>query len=52
MVKEDYKKLFCLCRKKYVDGDKMIACDQCNEWFHYDCVGIKGESEDEKDELA
>lgn len=30
----------------------MIACDFCNEWFHYDCIGIKGENDEEKDLLA
>ena len=30
---------FCICRKKY-DGEFMIACDYCNEWFHGKCVGI------------
>ena len=24
--------------------EDMIACDECDEWFHYDCVGIKDDS--------
>ena len=31
---------FCVCRKKY-DGDFMIACDWCNEWYHGACVGVE-----------
>ena len=30
---------FCTCRKGD-DGDFMIACDWCNEWYHGTCVGI------------
>ncbi len=44
-VKEDYKKLFCLCRRKYKDGDDMMACDFCGEWFHYECLGLIGGEE-------
>ena len=31
--------LFCLCLQPD-DGRFMICCDQCNVWFHGDCVGI------------
>ena len=31
--------LFCLCLQPD-DGHFMICCDQCNVWFHGDCVGI------------
>jgi hypothetical protein len=34
-------KLYCICRKPYVNGVFMIACDSCQEWYHGECVGIK-----------
>lgn len=33
-------KLYCICRKPYKAGQDMIACDSCDEWFHFECVGI------------
>ena len=29
--------VFCLCRQ--LDADKMIACDECGEWYHSHCLG-------------
>mmetsp|Transcript_51422 Transcript_51422/g.111807 ORF Transcript_51422/g.111807 Transcript_51422/m.111807 type:complete len:202 (+) Transcript_51422:249-854(+) len=31
--------LYCLCRKPY-DGSFMIQCEQCNEWYHAQCIGL------------
>ena len=36
-----------LCKKECVDDpvstkDQSIECDKCSLWFHYPCVGIKG----------
>ena len=28
----------------------MLGCDYCQEWFHYDCVGLRAPSDDEDDE--
>ena len=36
--------LFCLCLQPD-DGCFMICCDQCNVWFHGDCVGITSAGE-------
>ena len=36
-VKEE-KKVYCKCRKP--SFGEMIECDQCKEWFHYECVDI------------
>ncbi|OVA13119.1 ARID/BRIGHT DNA-binding domain [Macleaya cordata] len=33
--------LYCICRKPY-DHRAMIACDWCEEWYHFDCVNIHG----------
>ncbi|GAM25068.1 hypothetical protein SAMD00019534_082430 [Acytostelium subglobosum LB1] len=31
--------VYCICRKG--EGDKfMLACDECNEWYHGECVGV------------
>lgn len=31
--------LYCICRKPY-DQRPMIACDECDEWYHFDCVDL------------
>ncbi|KAL9434409.1 hypothetical protein AB3S75_029115 [Citrus x aurantiifolia] len=31
--------LYCICRKPY-DEKAMIACYQCDEWYHVDCVKL------------
>ena len=31
-------KLYCLCRT--TDETNMIGCDKCEEWYHFNCVGI------------
>ncbi|XP_031503596.1 lysine-specific demethylase JMJ17 isoform X3 [Nymphaea colorata] len=33
--------LYCICRKPY-DERPMIACDQCDEWYHFDCINLQG----------
>ncbi|CAD8136647.1 unnamed protein product [Paramecium octaurelia] len=32
--------LYCVCRGKFKDGDPMICCESCEEWFHFDCLDI------------
>ena len=32
--------LYCICRQPYDANRAMIECDKCNQWFHFDCVGI------------
>ena len=43
-------KLWCVCRQPYNEERPMLACDYCNDWFHYDCVGLRAPSEDEDDD--
>jgi len=31
--------LYCLCKKPY-SGEEMIACENCDNWYHPKCVGI------------
>ncbi|KAK3922525.1 Transmembrane 7 superfamily member 3 [Frankliniella fusca] len=33
------RELYCVCEKP-AGGRFMICCDQCDNWFHGDCVGI------------
>ncbi|KAF8412259.1 hypothetical protein HHK36_000220 [Tetracentron sinense] len=35
----DRSVLYCICRKPY-DHRAMIACDQCDEWYHFDCINL------------
>ncbi|GAA5923720.1 SPP1 family PHD finger domain-containing protein [Sporobolomyces koalae] len=37
-------RLYCVCRELYDPERLMIACDQCEEWYHVDCVGIPDDS--------
>jgi hypothetical protein len=30
--------LYCVCRMPYDESRDMIACDTCDDWFHYECV--------------
>ncbi|KAI9290194.1 hypothetical protein BC943DRAFT_257150, partial [Umbelopsis sp. AD052] len=32
--------LYCICRKPYDKPRFMIACDECDQWFHGECVGM------------
>ncbi|EGR27007.1 PHD-finger family protein, putative [Ichthyophthirius multifiliis] len=45
-VNEDSDQLYCICRQKYTYGDQMMACEICNEWFHFKCLGYKGSIEE------
>jgi len=33
--------IYCICRLPCSDGDDMVCCDNCNEWFHCTCLNIK-----------
>lgn len=35
----DRSMLYCICRKPY-DQRAMIACDNCDEWYHFDCIKL------------
>ncbi|ODM93840.1 Transcription initiation factor TFIID subunit 3 [Orchesella cincta] len=35
-----------VCKKdetKSIPDDIMISCDKCGDWYHYSCIGIRGE---------
>ena len=31
--------LFCECKQKYQANRGMLSCDNCQDWFHFDCMG-------------
>jgi hypothetical protein len=31
-------KTYCLCRQAY--HGEMVGCDTCEEWYHFQCVGL------------
>ncbi|KAL3499347.1 hypothetical protein ACH5RR_038440 [Cinchona calisaya] len=35
----DRSMLYCICRRPY-DQRAMIACDKCDEWYHFDCIKL------------
>ena len=39
--------VFCYCRKPD-DGEIMVFCNSCEEWFHGRCVGILSEMDSQK----
>ncbi len=39
MIKNDDEQEYCICKSK--DTNRfMIGCDQCNQWFHGECISI------------
>ena len=50
---QEGSKIYCLCRQPYDELRPMLSCDYCNDWFHYDCIGLlpPGDNEDD-DEVA
>ncbi|KAI0693652.1 hypothetical protein BC835DRAFT_1352893 [Cytidiella melzeri] len=34
------QEIVCICRGKD-DGRELVQCDDCKEWFHLECIGIK-----------
>merc|ERR1712176_242274 len=39
--------LYCVCRTPYDTNRPMLACDHCEEWFHYECVGLTPPGDDQ-----
>ncbi|KAI8336818.1 transcription factor S-II, central domain-containing protein [Chlamydoabsidia padenii] len=36
------KKLYCVCQQPY-DGQPMVQCDGCKQWFHCSCVNLNAD---------
>lgn len=32
--------MYCVCREPYHPGDTMIQCDECQEWYHPNCIRL------------
>mmetsp|Transcript_22205 Transcript_22205/g.73085 ORF Transcript_22205/g.73085 Transcript_22205/m.73085 type:complete len:108 (-) Transcript_22205:72-395(-) len=41
------EEVYCICRQGYEEGEFMIECDHCKEWFHGSCVGVEEEAAEE-----
>merc|ERR1712212_1072578 len=39
----------CPACGKQDDGSPMIGCDQCDDWYHWLCVGINAEPQENQD---
>lgn len=48
----EYSKPYCLCRRAYDEQIPMLECDQCGEWFHFECVGLRGQGGSGKEAAA
>ncbi len=43
-LEEDYSPgaEYCLCRRPFIQGEDMLECLHCKEWYHYQCIGFRG----------
>ena len=41
--------VYCKCRMPEEEGQRMISCNICKEWFHDECVKIPSEAWTNKD---
>jgi len=46
----DSERLYCICRKPDDGSASMIACDECDEWYHISCLYSEEESENVLDQ--
>ena len=37
--------LYCVCRRED-DGELMVACDGCDEWYHFRCMKLNQKYKD------
>ena len=40
ITKKTIVPIFCRCRKPYFEGENMVQCTICKEWFHFKCEKI------------
>lgn len=37
---ENSEEVYCTCRKPDIEGQMMVGCDGCDEWYHFKCIGL------------
>ncbi|CAD8156821.1 unnamed protein product [Paramecium octaurelia] len=42
-------KMYCLCQQPWNPELNYIQCDKCQKWYHFECVGLKGGSYENKE---
>ncbi|ORY95327.1 transcription factor S-II, central domain-domain-containing protein [Syncephalastrum racemosum] len=42
------KKLYCICQKPY-DGEPMVQCDTCRDWYHCACLNLDADDVENMD---
>ncbi|RUP48320.1 hypothetical protein BC936DRAFT_144708 [Jimgerdemannia flammicorona] len=45
------RKVYCICRQPD-DGDTMIQCDICREWYHIACINLSEEEADKMEKFS
>lgn len=40
LSEEEKTKKWCVCQTLYDESRPMIACDECDEWFHWSCMNL------------
>jgi hypothetical protein len=43
---DDGEPRYCICREVYSADKPMIGCDQCSEWYHWECLGLNSRNVD------
>ncbi len=40
---------YCLSDCSRIDEDGMVQCDVCDNWYHFECVGVTEEEVEDDD---
>ena len=35
---DEEEKLYCVCKQPWEEGQDMVACESCQDWFHPECL--------------
>ncbi|KAI8106581.1 hypothetical protein M9435_001123 [Picochlorum sp. BPE23] len=41
VILREYSVPYCLCREISDENSILIECEKCQEWYHFECVGLK-----------
>lgn len=44
MASEKSGPRYCICREVYTADKPMIGCDQCSDWYHWECLGLSAKN--------